>query len=262
MYDTITLINNDKYGAPELKKLHQGYTLKGFIVAVTIHIALIAAYMLIAYINQSKAKDIPVNTRAPIIFVETFPEPPSVNENEVPPVKEEEIVQKVKDLASLTPEPVKKKDADDVVLKTQDELNNINTTTSNTGDTIVVAGKDINIDDTKIKDVIKDNTTDNTKTTFNISEVDVVPECINLSSVRSQIEYPVLAREINMEGKVTAKVLVGADGNVIKVGSLSGPEVFHDEVRDKAMNLQFTPGLQNNKPVKVWVHVPFNFKLN
>jgi outer membrane biosynthesis protein TonB len=47
----------------------------------------------------------------------------------------------------------------------------------------------------------------------------------------------------------------------MKVGSVSGPDVFHDEVRDKASDLQFTPGLQNGKPVKVWVTVPFNFKL-
>jgi protein TonB len=57
------------------------------------------------------------------------------------------------------------------------------------------------------------------------------------------------------------KVLVGESANVIKIGSVSGPDVFHDEVRDKAMNLEFTPGLQNGKPVKVWVSVPFNFKL-
>ena len=75
------------------------------------------------------------------------------------------------------------------------------------------------------------------------------------------MKYPEIAREAGMEGRVTVKVLVGPDGNVIKVGSVSGPDVFHDEVRDKASDLQFTPGLQNGKPVKVWVTVPFNFKL-
>jgi hypothetical protein len=28
------------------------------------------------------------------------------------------------------------------------------------------------------------------------------------------------------------------------------------------MNLQFTPALQQGSPVKCWVSVPFNFKLN
>lgn len=263
MNDTITLINNDKYGAPELKKLQQGYTLKGFIVAVTIHIALIAAYMLVAYINQSKAKDIPFNPKTPINITDIDFTPPPIDETEIPPVKEEEIVQKVKDLSSLEPQPVKKSDADDVVLKTQDELNNINTTTSRTGDTIIIASNDgIKVDDIKIDDRVNDVIKDPVNTTYNSAEVDVVPECINLSQVRADMKYPDLAVETGIEGKVTVKVLVGPDGNVIKIGSLSGPEVFHSEVKDKAKQLQFTPGLQSNKPVKVWINVPFSFKLN
>lgn len=262
MYDTITLINNDKYGAPELKKLQQGYTLKGFIVAVTIHIALIAAYMLFAYVNQSKAKDIPFNPKTPIILTDFDLTPPQIDDNEIPPVKQDELSQKVKDLTSLQPTPVRKQDADDVVLKTQDELNNINSTTSRVGDTIVIANNDnIKIDDSKIDDKIKDVIKDPPKDIYSISEVDVVPECINLSQVRSGMNYPDLAIETGIEGKVTVKVLVGADGNVIKIGSLTGPEVFHNEVKDKAKELQFTPGLQSNKPVKVWVNVPFSFKL-
>ncbi|NOS84804.1 MAG: energy transducer TonB [Ignavibacteria bacterium] len=263
MNDTITLINNDKYGAPELKKLQQGYTLKGLIVAVTIHIALIAAYMLVAYINQSKAKDIPFNPKTPVILTLEELMMSQAEDEEIPPVKEEEVVQKVKDLSSLEPTPVRKSDADDVVLKTQDELNNINTTTSRTGDSIIIASNDnIKIDDIKIDDRIKDVVKDPPVTIYNSAEVDVAPECINLSQVRAGMLYPSLAVETGIEGKVTVKVLVGPDGNVIKIGSMSGPEVFHSEVKDKARQLQFTPGLQSNKPVKVWVNVPFNFKLN
>ena len=262
MNDTITLINNDKYGAPELKRLQQGYTLKGFIVAVTIHVALIAAYMLVAYINQSKAKDIPYNPKTPVIITDVDFTPPPIDGTEVPPVKEDEIVQKVKDLSSLEPTPVRKSDADDVVLKTQDELNNISTTTSRTGDSIIIASNDnIKIDDIKIDNRVNDVVKDPVNTTYTSAEVDVVPECINLSQVQADIEYPGLAIEAGIEGKVTVKVLVGPDGNVIKIGSLSGPEVFHSEVKDKAKQLQFTPGLQSNKPVKVWINVPFNFKL-
>jgi TonB family protein len=257
MIDNIALINNTNYGAPELKKVYQGFTLKGLIIAVTIHIALIAAYMLFAYINESKAKDIPINPRDVIRIVE-IETPPPIDELEVPPVKEE-VVSKVKDLSSLQPEPVRKDIADDVVLKTQNELNDINASTSREGDSLV-ASNNVRIDDTKIEDVIKDEV-EPVKDTYNLSEVDVAPECTNLQQVRSSMEYPTIAIETGIEGKVTAKVLVGPDGNVIKVGSINGNEVFHDEVKDKAMNLSFTPGLQNNKAVKVWVTVPFNFKL-
>jgi outer membrane biosynthesis protein TonB len=57
------------------------------------------------------------------------------------------------------------------------------------------------------------------------------------------------------------KVLVNEEGRVIKISSLSGNDVFYDEVRENVYNLEFTPGLQNGKAVKVWVSVPFNFRL-
>lgn len=262
MYDQIALINNDGYGAPELKKLSLSFTLKGFIIAVAIHIAFVAAYMLFAYIQEAKSKDIPVNPNEPRIFV--FEDvPPPIDENVIPPIKEE-VSQKVKDLASLEPVPTKREIADDVILKTQDELNNINTTTSREGDSLVAStdnGKpDINnnnIDDKIIKDTripIEDKI-------FKDYEVEKAPECTNLSQVRASIKYPEIAVETGQEGRVSVRVLVGTDGNVIKIGSISGPEVFYDEVKGKVKDLQFTAGLQNNLPVKVWVNVPFNFKL-
>ena len=260
MFDEIILINNNQYGAPELKKLYQGFTLKGFIIAVTFHLALIAAYMLITYFNEAKAKDIPKG-RDPVIIVDFDETPPPVDNEEIPPVKEE-IISKVKDLASLQPEPVRKEIADDVVLKTQDELNEINTITSRKGDSLVLADNtNIKIDDSKINDKIDNEIKELVKDSYNIFEVEVAPECTNLQQIRSEINYPPVAVEAGIEGKVTVKVLVGTDGSVMKVGTINGNEIFHDEVRDKAINLVFTPGLQNNKPVKVWVTVPFSFKL-
>ncbi len=260
MHDGIVLINNDKYGAPELKKNSQGFTLKGLIVAVTIHVALIAAYMLFAYINESKAKDIPVNHREPLIIVD-LDEPPPVDNEEIPPIKKEEIIEKVKDLSSLEPKPVAKEIADDVKLKTQEELNNIDGNTSREGDSLVASRKTDITDNTKIDDKIKKDIKEPPLDIYNVSNVDVVPVCTNLQQVRAQMKYPELAVEIQQEGRVTVKVLVGTDGRVLKIGSISGPDVFYDEVKDKAMELQFTPGLQSNSPVKVWVSVPFQFKL-
>jgi hypothetical protein len=112
--------------------------------------------MLFAYIQEAKSKDIPTNPNEPRIFV--FEDvPPPIDENEIPPIKEE-ITQKVKNLASLEPIPTRKEIADDVILKTQDELNNINTTTSRDGDSLVASldnGK-TDIDNNKIDDRIKD----------------------------------------------------------------------------------------------------------
>lgn len=264
MYDSIVLINNDKYGAPELKKAYPGYTLKGFIIAVSIHILLIAGYMLLVYINQAKTNEVPKNV--PRIFViEEFPIPPPIDDNEVPPVDPKEFAQIKKDLSVLEPVPTRRDLADDVVLKTQAELDKINVNAGREGDSVVYASNngDIKIDNNKI-DIRIDKTTDITKPddrVYKITDVEKAPECINLGQVRSKMKYPQVAIEGEIEGRVSVKVLVGPDGNVLKVGNITGPDVFYDEVREKASDLQFTAGLQNNKPVKVWVTVPFMFHL-
>jgi TonB family protein len=260
MNTEITLINNNCYGAPELKKAYQVFTLKGFIIAITIHIALVAAYMLFAYINESKAKDIPINNRDfKIVEIET---PPSVDDEEIPLIKKEEVTHPVKDLASLEPKLVRKEDADDVVMKTQDELNKIEGNTGREGDSLIASldGNKIKIDDSKMDIVIKKDS-EVKKGTYKEYEVEKAPVCINLQQVKSSLKYPELAIETGAEGRITVKVLVGEDGTVLKIGAVSGNELFHDEVKDKALDLQFTPGLQNNSAVKVWVTVPFNFKL-
>jgi TonB family protein len=218
--------------------------------------------MLFAYLNESKAKDIPKNPNIPFYFVD-IDSPPPVEDNDIPPVKPDEPITKVKDLSSLEPQPVRRDIADDVVLKTQDQLNDISSITSRTGDSLVFTDNtNKSQDDNAINDKLGNTKgNDQVKDIFSSIEVDVAPDCINLSQVRTSIDYPTIAVESGIQGRVTIKVLVGPDGNVLKTGSLTGPEVFYDEVREKAKDLQFTPGLQSNKPVKVWVNVPFSFKL-
>lgn len=260
----ITIINNTGYGAPELKKNYQVFTFKGLILAVTFHIALVAAYMLFAYVNESKAKDIPVGNE-PRIFIDIkTTTPPSIeDETEIPLIKKEEVTQKLKDLASLEPKLVRKEDADNVRMKSQDELNKIVGSTAREGDSLIastIEGNRVKVDNGKID--IKINTKlPVDKPTWKEYEVEKPPVCINLQQVKSSIKYPELAVETGAEGKVNVKVLVGEDGSVLQIGLITGNELFHNEVREKAHDLQFTPGLQNNSTVKVWVNVPFNFKL-
>ncbi len=86
---------------------------------------------------------------------------------------------------------------------------------------------------------------------------EIAPVCLNITEVRRMIVFP----NVYADGKVVVKCLVNEDGNVIKTGEITGPNVFYNEVRRVAMFLKFSPGLVNNYPVKVWVSVPFMFKL-
>lgn len=252
-----------EYGAQELKKNYQKNFRRGLEFAVIIHVMVISIYLLISYLNKLNADDKKIPAfDITVVDVQIDAPPPADDNTNIP--KNEDIVKPVKDLAALDPVPVSKDRAEEMTIKTQDELNNITSQVSHEGDSVhYVSGDNGNnvIKDNIIGDkidVIKKPPVDETYKSF---EVEKPPECVNLQMVRESIVYPPLAVETGKEGTVTVKVLVGTDGSVIQIGSITGPEEFYNEVKTKARNLEFTIGLQNGKPVKVWMTVPFTFKL-
>lgn len=66
-----------------------------------------------------------------------------------------------------------------------------------------------------------------------------------------------------IEGKVVAKVLVNAQGQVesVRIKSAEPAGVFDQAVKDALRQWQFQPAIYQGKPVKTWAEVPFNFKL-
>jgi protein TonB len=259
--DNIEILQDTGYGATELKKTYQKFLKKGLIFAVLIHGFIIGTYLFANYLSKledSKNKDI----QQRIINVTDLEPPPSATDEEEPPPPkiEEPPVAPPKDLSALTPEPVAKEKAQEQTIKTQQELEEIKGPVGNDTGKFQFSGN-LKVEEKKIEEKIEKKEKVEEKSTYQSFEVEKAPECVNLSQVRASMQYPEIAREAGIEGRVTVKVLVSESGGVIKIGSVSGPDAFHDEVRDKAMGLQFTPGLQNGKPVKVWVTVPFNFKL-
>ncbi len=259
--DNIEILQDTGYGATELKSIYQKYLQKGLIFAVLIHGFVIGSYLLANYISKMESEKDKNNQQRIINVTDLEPPPSATDEEEPPPPKiEEPPVAPPKDLTALTPEPVAKEKAEEQTIKTQEELEQIKTPVGNQDSGKFTYTGTPKIEEKKIEEKIEKKETQE-KSVYQSFEVEKAPECVNLAQVRGSMQYPEIARESGIEGRVTVKVLVGENGNVIKVGSVSGPDVFHDEVRDKANNLEFTPGLQNGKPVKVWVTVPFNFKL-
>jgi periplasmic protein TonB len=74
--------------------------------------------------------------------------------------------------------------------------------------------------------------------------------------------YPELARRAELEGTVVVKMWVTREGRVRKAVVLkSDAELFNQPAIDAAMQWVFTPALQHDKPVDVWVTQPFRFRL-
>lgn len=253
----------------ELKKVYRKFFRRAFLGAVIIHLFVIAAYGAYSYYTYIQEEDARIKTQQRVVNVTLtdLEPPPSLNEDEeLPPPKIESITTPVKDLEAMLPEPVAKEKAEVQTIKTQKELEDIKTPVSNIGDTAKYEYSGIpKIIEKKIEEKLekKEKTVieEKEKTVYQQFEVEKAPECINLAQVKALMKYPEIARESGIEGRVTVKVLINEQGRVVKVGTITGPDVFADEVRDKVDGLEFTPGLQNGKAVKVWVSVPFIFKL-
>lgn len=88
------------------------------------------------------------------------------------------------------------------------------------------------------------------------------PRPVNMDDIRKLIGYPPMAKEAEIEGKVIVRVLVDKTGKYKKHIVLKDPHpILTKAVTGKLNKLQFTPGIQAGKPIKVWVTIPFDFKL-
>lgn len=88
------------------------------------------------------------------------------------------------------------------------------------------------------------------------------PAPVNLNDIKQLIGYPPMAKEAEIEGKVTVRIQVDKNGRYVKHIVLKDPHpILTKAVTDKLPQLQFTPGIQAGKPIKVWVTIPFDFKL-
>lgn len=267
------LINNEgyfykmTYGAPELKKFYKKFATRGIIIAVLLHVVIIGSYVF-ALILETQAYE-QQQRLSNIIELEDLDTPPAADDEDVPPPPDLEVPQEIiplKDLEALIPEPVARQEAEILTTKTQEALDEIRAPVSSEGDenapNVGFIGR-IELKEKKIEERIEtreERKVDQNKV-FQQFEVEKAPSPVNLAAVRSSMRYPEIARSSGIEGRVTVRVLVGTSGSVERVGSVSGPDVFHNEVSSKVMSLQFTPALQNGRPVRCWVSVPFNFTL-
>lgn len=77
-------------------------------------------------------------------------------------------------------------------------------------------------------------------------------------------EYPGIAREAQIEGRVTVHVLIGKDGRVLDAVLAENVQVpmLNRAALEAARQWRFTPGSANGHPVACWTAVTFNFRLH
>lgn len=90
---------------------------------------------------------------------------------------------------------------------------------------------------------------------------DKAPVAKNLNEIRTSIVYPDSAFKNNIQSNVLVDVLVDTLGDVTRVKWAEGDLAFFDTVTQAASLIKFEPGIYNDRPTKVWMRIPFSFKL-
>lgn len=97
---------------------------------------------------------------------------------------------------------------------------------------------------------------------FKFVMVDQEPQPVNMDDIKKRIGYPPTAKEAGIEGVVVVRILVDKNGNYVKHIVMQSPHPLLTKAVEKEIrNLKFTPGIQAGRPIKVWVTIPFRFKL-
>lgn len=75
--------------------------------------------------------------------------------------------------------------------------------------------------------------------------------------------YPEAVRNAGIEGTATVQLLLDLDGSVMdaKVLNSSGNKMLDAAAVEAAMRARFTPAMQQDKPVRVWISFPYHFRL-
>ncbi len=81
--------------------------------------------------------------------------------------------------------------------------------------------------------------------------------------LQSHIQYPAMAAENNVQGRVVVQFVVDKTGKVgeVKVVRSVDKDLDREAVRVCKSLPKFTPGRQNGQPVSVWYTLPVTFKL-
>ena len=243
------------------------YTLLGAILLVGIIIGTVTVNNILAeraLRDQAEQEEVIVdmNTEEP----EDEPEQEKL-EQPKPEVLPEEVLNTVKvtELAIVQDDQVKKEDE----IKTQDELKETETAFGQKDND--KGTEDRNVTRTLKEEVVVEKKVEPEKKAEpeqifkSVEQMPTFPggEAALMKYLSSHIQYPAMAQENNVQGRVVLQFVVEKDGRVgeVKVVRSVDKDLDREAVRVCKTLPKFTPGRQNGQPVRVRYTLPVSFKL-
>jgi len=242
--DVYEEITKDRYGSFELKKFLSRYLWIGLAISVGLHGTAIASFVVANILSRKEAGP----KRIVILDPSKLGAPPSITDKTVPP-SIKVAAPTIAPPATAKPVAVPdEEEKEEVTIQSQEELAVAATPTEDT----TLMGDDIEL-------VIEELELDVIPASSVFTPYEVAPAPI----VNPSPDYPEMAKTAGVKGKVVVKVYVDKKGDVrqweIMAAKPSGLG-FEEEVIKVIQKWKFTPAIQQNNPVGVWIAIPFNFE--
>jgi periplasmic protein TonB len=94
------------------------------------------------------------------------------------------------------------------------------------------------------------------------SGVQLSPQTAQSVSVSVPPDYPLLARQMKVQGAVSLQALISREGTIQELQILSGPAILAAAAREAVKQWHFKPYLQNGQPVETQARITVNFTIS
>ena len=102
-----------------------------------------------------------------------------------------------------------------------------------------------------------------TNTVVNTGDhVQLSPQTAQSVSVSVPPDYPLLARQMKVQGAVKLQALISRDGTIQELQILSGPSILATAAREAVKQWHFKPYIQNGQPVETQARITVNFTIS
>lgn len=239
---------NKEYGAYKLRKKYN----RNVIIAMAIGVLIMGTAILTPYLNAKAAENKAKRAERQVeIKMENLDQPAEqIAPPPPPPPPPQDAVQQARYVPPVVVDSIKPEDnvqlmtADQAVVEVQNE---------EVVEAIEVVAEEVQED------------VDAAEPFVVVEEMPMFPggEVALLQYIGEHTQYPEVAKENNIQGKVIVRFCVTSKGGVDKVSILKGvdPELDAEAIRVVQTLPAFKPGKQGGKPVPVWYMVPINFTL-
>ena len=92
--------------------------------------------------------------------------------------------------------------------------------------------------------------------------VQLSPQTAQSVSISVPPDYPLLARQMKVQGAVSLMALISRDGTIQELQILSGPGILATAAREAVKQWHFKPYLQNGQPVETRARITVNFTIS